>query len=370
MKPLIKWPGGKSRELDRLLPHVPRTFSEYYEPFFGGGAVFFALSPNGPAHLNDANPSLMAFYDAVKRHDPAFVRRLHQLAETWDALGVLSQKLWGSLGPELVRPRALDSERVLSALSQVANETLANDMDPRFWNRLPAAITGKINRVRRLEEKHAVRFRPKRMADHLETAVRGAYYTHLRDDGPETDGRAAAADFFFIREFCYGSMFRFGPSGKLNIPYGGIAYNRKRFRKKIRHVLSRAVRRHLGRCTLSCTDFETFLDERCRSMSADDFVFLDPPYDTDFSEYDRLAFRTEDHERLARAIRRLPCRWLLVIKETDAVKRIYEPLADGGDRVKSTRFDKTYTYNVRGRNDRNVVHMVIANLEARAAAAR
>ncbi len=94
-------------------------------------------------------------------------------------------------------------------------------------------------------------------------------------------------------------------------------------------------------------------------MGPDDFVFLDPPYDTDFSEYDQLAFRICDHERLAAMIARLPCRWLLVIKETDDVNRIYAPLAESGDGVKLMRFEKTYTYNVRGRNERNVVHLVL-----------
>jgi len=44
VRPIIKWPGGKSRELNRILPYIPH-FQRYIEPFFGGGALFFHLCP-------------------------------------------------------------------------------------------------------------------------------------------------------------------------------------------------------------------------------------------------------------------------------------------------------------------------------------
>lgn len=43
MKPFIKWPGGKSDELPIILSHLPVGFLRYYEPFVGGGAVYWAL---------------------------------------------------------------------------------------------------------------------------------------------------------------------------------------------------------------------------------------------------------------------------------------------------------------------------------------
>jgi DNA adenine methylase len=54
MKPLIKWAGGKQRFLAQILPHIPKEYDTYYEPFFGGGAVFFALEPI-KAVLTDIN---------------------------------------------------------------------------------------------------------------------------------------------------------------------------------------------------------------------------------------------------------------------------------------------------------------------------
>ena len=44
-KPILKWAGGKTQMLGELLPKVPSSYGRYIEPFFGGGALFFALQP-------------------------------------------------------------------------------------------------------------------------------------------------------------------------------------------------------------------------------------------------------------------------------------------------------------------------------------
>lgn len=64
-KPFLKWVGGKGRLLDQLLPLFPKTFEAYYEPFFGGGAVFFALAPV-TGQINDVNKALMSAYVNVR----------------------------------------------------------------------------------------------------------------------------------------------------------------------------------------------------------------------------------------------------------------------------------------------------------------
>ena len=60
-RPLIKWPGGKRALVTKLLPHLPKSFGTYYEPFFGGGALFFALAPQ-KAVLGDVNRELISCY--------------------------------------------------------------------------------------------------------------------------------------------------------------------------------------------------------------------------------------------------------------------------------------------------------------------
>ena len=63
MKTLLKWAGGKERELKFILPKIPSFIDNYYEPFFGGGAVYFNLDTvNNRCYVNDASDELMNFY--------------------------------------------------------------------------------------------------------------------------------------------------------------------------------------------------------------------------------------------------------------------------------------------------------------------
>lgn len=70
IKPFIRWVGGKSRLLSRILPYVPDTIVNYYEPFLGGGAVFLACAPrvSGRSHLADLNEHLISAWIALRDH--------------------------------------------------------------------------------------------------------------------------------------------------------------------------------------------------------------------------------------------------------------------------------------------------------------
>lgn len=65
MKPLVKYRGGKSKEIPQLIKHIPQFSGKYIEPFFGGGALFFHLEPK-KAIINDINSKLISFYLGVK----------------------------------------------------------------------------------------------------------------------------------------------------------------------------------------------------------------------------------------------------------------------------------------------------------------
>jgi DNA adenine methylase len=66
-RPFVKWAGGKRQLLPELLSHAPRKFGRYFEPFVGGGALFFALSPAN-AVLADVNERLIRTYKGVRNH--------------------------------------------------------------------------------------------------------------------------------------------------------------------------------------------------------------------------------------------------------------------------------------------------------------
>jgi DNA adenine methylase len=65
MKPLVKYRGGKSKEIPHIIKHIPQYGGRYIEPFFGGGALYFYLEPK-KAIINDINSKLIAFYKGVK----------------------------------------------------------------------------------------------------------------------------------------------------------------------------------------------------------------------------------------------------------------------------------------------------------------
>ena len=69
MKPLIKYRGGKSKEIPQITAHIPQYSGRYIEPFFGGGALYFYLEPP-KAVINDVNTKLMDFYKGVKDYFP------------------------------------------------------------------------------------------------------------------------------------------------------------------------------------------------------------------------------------------------------------------------------------------------------------
>ncbi|MEH2073081.1 MAG: DNA adenine methylase [Nostoc sp.] len=66
-RPFLKWAGGKSRLIQQYIPYFPKSYKNYYEPFLGGGAVFFYLQPN-IATLTDINAELINTYRCVKYH--------------------------------------------------------------------------------------------------------------------------------------------------------------------------------------------------------------------------------------------------------------------------------------------------------------
>lgn len=69
-KPFIRWVGGKSRLLPRILPYVPNKIKNYYEPFLGGGAVFLASASrvSERSYLADLNEHLIAAWIAMRDH--------------------------------------------------------------------------------------------------------------------------------------------------------------------------------------------------------------------------------------------------------------------------------------------------------------
>lgn len=370
MNPLIKWPGGKSGEIDKITPYIP-GYKRYVEPFFGGGALFFHLNPQN-AVINDISSSLMEYYRLIKTQDKklqelllcynnSFSNLYSTCSENYsDLLKMYTDlKSGGKSLIDIEKHLRLFTDSIADKINSGFSEKLLLD-EAAFNNQLIKMTLDKMQRTVKNEQK--AQFSDDDLKNNLLTGFTSGYYMYFRAVYNDIQLKRIeipskqykAANFCFIREYCYGSMFRYNSKGEFNIPYGGISYNAKNFRSKIDSMFSKDVGEVFSRTDIHCSDFEDFFNNI--SLTDDDFIFLDPPYDTDFSDYEGKDFTQADQERLAYTLMKIPAQFMLVIKNTDFIHSLY------CDNFNILSFDNQYTYNVRSRNDRKVEHLIITNL--------
>lgn len=370
LRPIIKWTGGKYDEFDLFANYIPE-FDRYIEPFFGGGGVFFALQPKVKSFINDKSADLINFYNQISV--AAFKTEIFKYADAWDELGVINVQLWTSCSTNFVN--YIENKIELNKFSDLIHQHLIKILKSTlilsqkefivdqilFEKMLLASIADKARRIKRICENENRNFNEEELKSHFETGIRSGAYLFFRKilnlDFNKTitlSSAKSAANWYFVREFCYGAMFRFNAKGEFNIPYGGITYNKKNFRQKAENIFNTSVTTLFKNTEIFNLDFEDFLIKI--NLQSSDFIFLDPPYDSEFSEYDQSAFTQLDQQRLASFLIKTKAKWMVVIKETDFIRKIYTH-----PKVKILAFDKSYTYNVRGRNDRAVTHLIITN---------
>lgn len=76
-RPFLKWAGGKGKLIQQYIPYFPTEFKTYYEPFLGGGAIFFHLLP-ASSILTDINPELINVYCCVRDQVEAVILLLQE----------------------------------------------------------------------------------------------------------------------------------------------------------------------------------------------------------------------------------------------------------------------------------------------------
>ena len=92
-KPILKWAGGKTQMLGDLLPKVPKSYGRYIEPFFGGGAMFFALQPEN-AIIADSNPELINMYRQVAENVDEVISYLKKYENTSEMFYAVREQDW------------------------------------------------------------------------------------------------------------------------------------------------------------------------------------------------------------------------------------------------------------------------------------
>lgn len=245
-KPILKWVGGKTQILDKLLPEFPVEMHNYHEIFMGGGSVLLALlsyirlgliTLTGSVYAYDLNEPLIYTYKNIQNHHQELLESIQQLIKDFNECkdGDINRS-----------PKTL----------QEAKESKENYY---YWIR---------NEYNRLDQQ-------------TKTSVLGS------------------AMFIFLNKTCFRGVFRMGPKG-FNVPYGH--YNNVEIINKAHleevHDLIQGVE-------FKCCGF----DESLKNVGQNDFVYLDPPYapetDTSFVNYTEHGFNLDNHINLFELIHSL-----------------------------------------------------------------
>lgn len=80
-RPVLKWAGGKTQLLGEIIPKIPKKYGRFIEPFFGGGAVFFAVYPESGI-IADSNPELINLYRSVATDVDSIIAQLRHYENT------------------------------------------------------------------------------------------------------------------------------------------------------------------------------------------------------------------------------------------------------------------------------------------------
>ena len=78
MSPALKWAGGKTQLLEHIAENMPAEYNNYYEPFIGGAAVLFAISPKR-AFINDVNEQLISLYTQLKDNVESVISKVNEM---------------------------------------------------------------------------------------------------------------------------------------------------------------------------------------------------------------------------------------------------------------------------------------------------
>ncbi|MDR0604528.1 MAG: DNA adenine methylase [Bacteroidales bacterium] len=371
LSPILKWAGGKEQELKYIVPNLPYNFENYYEPFVGSGAVYTALQAK-KYFINDKSEELINLYQSITNGNrETFFRITDEIIHNWDSLTNIALKnsdffieIYKSYSCDIISDNKLKniiSEFILSRIEQFNGmfSTIFNFNIENFITEIKINLIRKIKRMKELENTKG-KLPDNDISDNIETALKSAFYMHFRyiynnTEKYKINSAFKAAVFLFIRNFAYSGMFRYNTNGDFNVPYGGIAYNRKNFLKKVDYLRTKELKSLLDKTTIENKDFEEFF--YAYQPTNNDFVFLDPPYDSEFSTYAKNEFTKKDQIRLANYLTdKCQAKWLMIIKNTNFIFDLYDKKG-----LNISSFDKTYLVSFMNRNNKNVKHLLIKN---------
>jgi DNA adenine methylase len=197
---------------------------------------------------------------------------------------------------------------------------------------------------------------PERVWDELSSLIAGfkaaedrrVFYDRTRDHYNRLLPRVNAADFIFLNRTCWNGLYRVNQEGRFNVPIGKVAQERKQIFPDAETLMDAAVA--LSAARLRATSWEHTL-----SLAEEgDFVFLDPPYFSDWvredSKYSAKVFRPEDHERVADEVAKLAERGISFVLTNSAEREMIQLYRSRGLQARTVSVPRAINSNTAARS--------------------
>ena len=173
-------------------------------------------------------------------------------------------------------------------------------------------------------------------------------YYKVRDKMVVASPLDNAKRFYYLRKTCFRGMLRYNKDGKFNIPYGRY--------KTINYsdLQNKAYEELLSRTEVLNESFEHLFEHY---NDANNFMFLDPPYDSEFTDYGYCKFGKEEQKKLAALFKGTKIKCLMIIGKTAFIEELYKDYIVG-------EYDKKYKFKLyagRVGDEINTKHLVIKN---------
>jgi DNA adenine methylase len=173
-------------------------------------------------------------------------------------------------------------------------------------------------------------------------------YYKVRDKMETNDYLDRAKQFYYQRKTCFRGMLRYNKNGKFNIPFG--RYKTINFEE----LLNEDYEILLKRTEILNKGFEYIFENY---DNENNFMFLDPPYDSEFTDYGYCQFGKEEQQKLAFLFKNTKIKCLMIIGKTEFIEKLYEGYI-------VSEYDKKYKfklYDNRVCEEINTKHLIIKN---------
>lgn len=373
LKPLFKWSGGKRREIEVFEKYYPDEFKVFVEPFVGAGAVFFDLNFEGQNFIADTNQEVVCLFNQCKKKENML--KIAKLMENpWRILiksPPLSAKIefkeseapYKAIKNVFASAAKMAVDELYSLHTRSGNPQTGEHTKAVLYKDIMKPFNKEYNRVmaphkRALKEKTELHHKNAFPDDYEPMSRTGEQtYYFVRDCFPLDSEINKAFRFYYLRKTAFRGMIRYGSESwhgcgnKFNIPWGRydtVTWN---------DLYNEEYCKLLSRTQVKDWSFERTMDKFKNNKDA--FIFLDPPYDSEFSDYG-TAFGAAEHRLLAECFKESKAKCLMVIGETELTRELYKDYIVGS-------YNKKYEFRIYDKRikseDIDNDHLIVMNYE-------